>query len=109
MPSPSLNFGFICSVMPNRSKILMVCTPLDAPVAGSENVTDLAASNADFSAAGVLMSGCGAPARTATLINERAMWTREPARILPRLIRSSIASGVTTADARLERYFGCPC
>ncbi len=59
--------------MPSRSKIFAVCTPLVAPVFGSEKVTDFAASSVLRSASGVPMSGFGAPRFTAMPISERAI------------------------------------
>ena len=60
------------------------------PLTCAEYATDFACSNARFSASTVLMSGFGAPRRTAMPMLERARSTRLAATTLPSLINSSM-------------------
>ena len=72
------------------------------PLTCAEYATDFACSNARFSASTVLMSGFGAPRRTAMPMLERARSTRLAATTLPSPTNSSIAGA--TQDDDVHRF-----
>ena len=76
--------------------------------ASSEREIDLALRNVVMSAGSVLISGCGAPLRTASPMRERAMSSRCDASI-PAAIRPSIAASlmITTSVAGLTLSLSC--